>query len=258
MPSAFLIGAGKCGTGALMIFLNMHPSIVSKGGETMYFDQDYDKGYEWYRNQMPLSSPDQITIAKCAAYLFRPHTLERMYSFNSSMKLLLIIRDPVVRTTSWYAHKTLVLQRSNETIGSFEDRILDQGTNEINQKAVPISTGRYSEYITLWLNKFPRNQLLVLDGDMLIKDPYVELHKVEQYLGIPSYFTREMFQYDEEKGFFCPVREDGNKKCLGDSKGRKHIELSEDMKTKLMDWFRPYNKKLKAVTGQTFSWVTKY
>ena len=44
VPSVFLIGAGKCGTGALMAFMNMHPSIVTKGGEMLYFGVDHDKG----------------------------------------------------------------------------------------------------------------------------------------------------------------------------------------------------------------------
>ena len=58
-----------------------------------------------------------------------------------------------------------------------------------------------------------------------------------------------MFQYDQDEGFFCPVREDGNKKCFGAKKGKKHVEISEDMKSKLFNWFRPYNIRLKAVNG---------
>ena len=258
VPSVFLIGAGKCGTGALMAFMNMHPSIVTKGGEMLYFGVDHDKGYEWFRSQMPLSSSNQITIAKCSAYLFRPFSMEQMYSFNSSMKLLLIIRDPVVRTLSWYAHKAAKAQVNNESIGTFYDMLLLNGTNELNPKNPALVTGKYTNFITLWLNKFSRDQLLVLDGDMLIEDPYIELKKIEHYLGITSYFTREMFQYDQDKGFFCPVREDGNIKCLGAKKGRKHVEISEDMKSKLFNWFRPYNIRLKAVTGRTFAWTTKY
>ena len=258
VPSVILIGSGKCGSGALMTFLNMHPSLVIKGGEMIYFSKDYDKGYEWYRQQMPVSSPDQITIAKSAGYLYKDYVPERIYSFNASTKLLLIIRDPVPRSTSAYAQKCAEAQLTNSSIGTFEDMILLNGTGDINKKAAPISTGMYANFIPMWLKQFPRNQLLILDGDMLIKDPYVELHKVELYLGISSYFTREMFVYDQEKGFFCPIQKDGQKKCLGKGKGRKHVEMSEDLKNKVMRCFRPSNKQLKNVTGQTFSWVSKY
>ena len=256
VPSVLLIGAAKSGTGALMAFMKMHPSIATKSGEMLYFSKDYNKGYEWYRQQMPLSTPDQITMAKSATYLYKDYVPERIYSFNASTQLLLIIRDPVVRAASVYAQQHAEAQLRNTSISTFEEMIFLNGTTDINTKAVPIATGMYARFIPMWLKQFPRNQLLILDGDMLIKDPYVELHKVEVHLGISSYFTREMFQYDQEKGFFCPVRTDGQQKCLGSGKGRKHVEVSEDLKKKLISCFRPFNNQLKNITGQTFSWVT--
>ena len=113
--------------------------------------------------------------------------MEQMYSFNSSMKLLLIIRDPVVRTLSWYAHKADKAQVNNESIGTFYDMLLLNGTNKLNPKKSALVTGKYTNFITLWLNKFSRDQLIVLHGDMLIGDQYLELKKIEQYLGITSY-----------------------------------------------------------------------
>ena len=110
--------------------------------------------------------------------------MEKMYSFNSSMKRLLIIRDPVVRTLSWYAHKAGKAQVKNESIGTFYDMLLLHGTNEPNPKNPALVTGKYTNFITLSQNKLSRDQLLVLDGDMLIENPYIELKKREQFLGI--------------------------------------------------------------------------
>lgn len=49
-----------------------------------------------------LSEQDQITVEKSPNYFVDPVVPERVYKLNTSMKLLLILRDPVRRTISDY------------------------------------------------------------------------------------------------------------------------------------------------------------
>ena len=258
-PGVIIIGASKCGTSALRNFLNQHPSIVAKlGGEMQYFRDDFHRGREWLRSIMPPSKPNQITLAKSAGYIYNSNIPERVHTFNSSMKLILILRDPVVRAVSMYGQKVAQAKTDNKSLSSFEDMVLKHGTKNINEESDYIKTGIYSHYIAHWLEYFQRKQLLILDGDMLIKDPFLELRKVEDFLGITQYFTRDRFHFNEEKGFFCRIDWKGKEICMGDHKGRKHVEISADLKKKLIDFLKPYDKHLYNITGEMFSWFSKY
>ena len=49
LPEVILIGASKSGTRALINYLGLHPSIAIAGPEIHFFDENYRRGYEWYR-----------------------------------------------------------------------------------------------------------------------------------------------------------------------------------------------------------------
>ena len=256
LPSVILIGAGKSGTSAVINFMGRHPSVVSKDGETNYFHLYYDKGYEWYRQQMPVSSPDQLTLVKTAGYLYKTHVPDRIYAFNSSIKLMVVIREPVVRSLSCYAQYVSELSKNGEKPQTFEEMVLIKETGQVNPKSPPINTGCYSDPLYAWLHRFKRDQLHILDGEILIQNPYLELNKAEQFLGLPRYFTQDMFHYNKQKGFYCPLDADGNEKCMTESKGREHITISSELREKISKHFKKCNENLTALTGQSFSWMS--
>lgn len=68
------MGVRKCGTRALLEMLYLHPKIQKATGEVHFFDRDenYNKGLEWYRMQMPHSYYGQITIEKSPSYFVTP------------------------------------------------------------------------------------------------------------------------------------------------------------------------------------------
>ena len=64
---------------------------------------------------MPFTFPEHITMEKSPAYFVDEKVPERVRSMNSSIRLLLIVRDPVERTVSDYVqvrvHVLVVLSR---------------------------------------------------------------------------------------------------------------------------------------------------
>jgi len=72
--------------------------------EVHFFDRDgnYAKGLEWYQQQMPEVREDQISIEKSPSYFVTPEVPERIHGMNNSIKLLLIVREPVTRVISDY------------------------------------------------------------------------------------------------------------------------------------------------------------
>jgi len=109
LPQALIIGAAKCGTSALIEFLSVHPQVAVSHREIDYFanDKNYFKNISWYLSQMPYSNPYQITIEKTPAYLVDSNAPLRVYKFNPKIKLVVIVRDPVVRAVSHYVHAKL-------------------------------------------------------------------------------------------------------------------------------------------------------
>jgi len=108
-PDFIVIGMQKCGTTALQYFLNYHPQLKSPSeGELHFFEREgnYQKGYEYYLNQMPFASEGQFTFEKTPDYMHDPRVPSRMYHFKPDLKIIAVICDPVHRTFSHYLHAT--------------------------------------------------------------------------------------------------------------------------------------------------------
>lgn len=104
LPQALIVGVRKCGTRALLEMLFLHPQIQKAAGEVHFFDRDenYARGLDWYRKKMPYSFRGQITIEKSPSYFVTPEVPERVRAMNSSIMLIMIVREPVTRAISDY------------------------------------------------------------------------------------------------------------------------------------------------------------
>lgn len=254
LPQCIIIGVRKCGTRALLEFLNLHPMIQKAAEEVHFFDDDdnYALGLDWYRRRMPYSFPGQITVEKSPAYFITPSAPARIYSMDPTIKLLLIVRDPVTRLVSDYAQLAWNKARKDRSLSSFRDLVLrPDGFINTSYKAVRI--GIYATFFRRWLRTFPRNQIHVVDGDLLVSDPFQEVRKIESFLGLDHRISRDNFYYNHTKGFFC-VRNATAAKCLNESKGRKHPQVPPEVLERLREFYKPYNKLFFRQTGMTFSW----
>ena len=93
-----------------------------------------------------------------------------------------------------------------------------------------------------WLHVFPREQFHIIDGGTFTKDHYLEPRKLKIFLNITSYFKREMFSFNKEKGFYSRVDSKGEADCKGSGKGREHIPMSEDLRQRLSEYFENCNE----------------
>uniref|UniRef100_A0A3B3TL40 Sulfotransferase n=1 Tax=Poecilia latipinna TaxID=48699 RepID=A0A3B3TL40_9TELE len=91
LPQAIIIGVKKGGTRALLEFLRLHPDIRAVGAEPHFFDRNYDKGLEWYRELMPKSSEDQLTMEKTPSYFVTREVPSRIYSMSKDTKLIVVM-----------------------------------------------------------------------------------------------------------------------------------------------------------------------
>ncbi|XP_037973735.2 heparan sulfate glucosamine 3-O-sulfotransferase 1 [Plutella xylostella] len=263
LPQALIIGVRKCGTRALLEMLYLHPMVQKASGEVHFFDRDenYALGLDWYRSKMPLSFKGQITIEKSPSYFVTPEVPERVRAMNSSVRLLLIVREPVTRAISDY---TQLRSRATPSAPAHPAPLAGEAARPFEHLAItpdgsinvayrPIAISLYHSYLHRWLEVFPREQLLVVNGDRLIEDPVPQLRRIETFLGIEHKIGRRNFYFNETKGFYC-LRNDTTDKCLRETKGRKHPRVDPAVVTKLRRFFVQHNQRFYELVGEDLGW----
>ncbi len=121
--------------------------------ELHFFDDDarYALGLGWYRQQMPPSVEGaDVVIEKTPAYFVTEAAPERLHAMNASIKIILIVRDPVTRLISDYAQLASNRAKKDRLVPSFEEEILlPSGKINSNYKGIRISL--YAIYFARWI-----------------------------------------------------------------------------------------------------------
>jgi hypothetical protein len=252
-PSAIVIGARKAGTSALLIFLCMHPNVsCAKTSDDCFFnfDEDYKKGPEFWLQTMP-PVRTKYNVLKCAEYFTNEKAPARIHALKSDVKILLILRNPITRLISDYMFLRRYRKRPQaaEKFHKLQELLLNSD-NEIDSGWGCYVRSLYADHLQKWLKWFPMNQIMIVDGEQYATgNPADQLSKVEQFLGLPRYFTSEEFVYNTKKKFYC--HKTG---CLHGGKGHKQLALDPNIRTKLQEKFSPYNAKLFKLINATFEW----
>ena len=253
LPEVLVIGAPKCGTAALSGFLSYHPDIAIDGKrELNFFSDNYDLGFDWYKDNLPCSTPRQIVIERSSNNIrIDLDVVQRVWNLNHEMKLILVVCEPVRRLISQFA---MALERHKIPNASFEETYFP------NKQKVPRITqfmvnSNYSFSFSAWLRAFPIEQFHIVDGDNLKTKPWEELSSTERFLGVKPFIRKSNFVYEATKGLFC-FRDTRTEvaHCLTPTKGRRHPEVSEKIKTRLRTFYNPYNELFYKQCGRTFNW----
>ena len=254
-PQALIIGVRKGGTRALIDMLKSHPQIKSAKGEVHFFDKDemFLKGVDWYIKKMPYTTPDQITIEKSPSYFVTPEAPQRIHHLSPTVKLILIVRDPIERAVSDYSQLFNPSRKQRNL--TFDDFVLNKNRVDSGVSVIKVST--YDIHMVKWLRYFPLHQIHVANGDALILDPAPEIIRVQQFLGVSSFFEKDMFYYNKTKGFYCwQATRKGHRfpSCLGSAKGRPHPKISSNTRELLKQYFNSHNERFFELVKQRFDW----
>ncbi|XP_077787200.1 heparan sulfate glucosamine 3-O-sulfotransferase 1-like [Podarcis muralis] len=254
LPQSIIIGVRKGGTRALLEMLSLHPQVAAAHSEVHFFnvEENYRKGLGWYSQQMPISHPTQITVEKTPGYFSSLKAPERIHAMDNSMKLLLIVRDPVERLVSDYTQILHNRKARHKPYQALEQILLRQG-QELNTRYKAMQRSLYALHLARWLEFFPRSQIHVVDGGTLIREPLSEMRHVEHFLGLEPYLGPDNFYFNQTKGFYC-LQAKGYQHCLDQSKGRPHPTVDEVLLEQLCTYFSEHNENFFAMVGRTFNW----
>jgi len=186
-PTYLVIGAMKSGTTSLHGYLSTHPQVfTSRVKEIQYFvgGDVFAKGLDWYLSHFA-DATDEIAVGEASPqYTFAPWfpgIPERIAAVLPDVRLVYLVRDPVERMRSNWIH---------QVIGGRETRPLDE---VMLHDAQTQNTSRYGYQARLFLEHFPREQLLIMESSRLRDDQRAALGEVATFLGVdPDGFPRQL------------------------------------------------------------------
>lgn len=210
LPSFLICGGQRCGTTTLYRALAAHPGVLKpvlhKG--VHYFDTGYHRGPAWYRAHFPLQrTADRVAqklgfaplvFESSPYYLYHPLAGARLARDLPGVRVIVLVRDPVVRAHSHHAHE---LARGFESEPSFaralalEPARLRGQTERMlrdphyrsfaHQHHAYRARGEYSRYLAALAEHIPVERILVLESADLFTRPEYLYDRVLAFLGLP-------------------------------------------------------------------------
>lgn len=266
-PDFLIIGAKRGGTTSFYFDLLAHPQVVRlfpppvpglKADATKgihYFDSNYPRGHRWYRSYLPTSAARRLTERRNGApavageaspyYLFHPMAAERAHDEVPAAKIVVLLRDPVLRTYSHWKERrrsgaeeldfaAALAAEPDRLRGERERLAADPAYNSYAWEQQSYATqSEYAAPLAAWVDRFGRDQVLVLTSEDYYADPVTVLRRTDEFLGLPP-------------------REASTGKVRNAAAGD---ELDPDLRTMLEDRFREPNRALVQLIGHELPWT---
>ena len=204
-PDFIIIGAAKCATTSIADFLDSREDVfLTSPKEPEFFARDdrYALGPGPYLALFAGAAPGQIRGEASTIYSLAPHfpqTAARMARHCPAARLVYVIREPVGRAYAFYAQ--LVKNRQRQTGDmrvhrSFEDSLFPGpgvaprdlffgrfDTHYPDDPGVFLDGSDYLRQIRAYLDHFPREQILCLALEDLVRDPRAGLSRLLAHIG---------------------------------------------------------------------------
>lgn len=201
IPNFIVVGAARAGTNYLDRFLDQHPDIFlpTRRGAHFFSTPDFpfmfkgpgDDGMNteivrtWDRYEMLF---EDVTTERAVGessifYLYYPGTAKRIYQTRHTMKIIIMLRNPVDRAFSAYTY----LRRENRETLSFEDGLRE----EVRRKSEDyeplwfyLELGLYYEQVKRFTDVFNKSQLKFIFYEDFFNDVQGTMENVFKFLGL--------------------------------------------------------------------------
>lgn len=255
-PSFIIAGFPRCGTTSLYNYLILHPSIVpAQRKEIRFFNQNFGIGLNWYKLFFPTSfskyklnnkfRKDFMAGDGSGTYVHHPLSPIRIKNSIPDVKIIILLRNPIERAYSQYYHNSkqgieslsfekAIENESKRIEGEWERMKKEKGDYSFKYHNFSyLSAGIYVDILKPWLETFSEKQILILGSEDMNESPQKIFNKTITFLNLLSYdfskFERYNF-YDDRPS------------------------MSNQMKKKLYEFFKPHNLRLYKFLGRNFNW----
>ena len=196
VPHFIIAGAPRSATTWLYELADRHPQIAMARPltpEPKFFliDELYERGLAYYAATWfdPLPS-DMVYGEKSTNYLESATACERIARDLPDVRLIFLLRDPVERAHSnylWSKRNGLESESFARALALESDR--ERTMPEKLRYARPhayFSRGLYAELLRPWLDRFPREHVLVLRSEDVETAPRMIAQTLHRFIGVPE------------------------------------------------------------------------
>lgn len=190
-----VVGAQKAGTTSLAAYLGEHPDVfIPPEKEVPYFvDQEMmGKGWSWFlQTYFHRASSGHLWGTSTPQYMMYPESFEAISRQLPSVRVIVMLRDPIARMLSHYdmVKRFGIESRAlNEMIRDHLDRYMALRRSPYRDRTGKyLVAGEYGRILELLFNHFPRSQVLVVQFDDLKRDAQGVMNMVCDFLGLEHY-----------------------------------------------------------------------
>lgn len=200
LPDLVVIGAMKCATTALHAYLDAHPDIAMwPGKEANFFTGDpwpppvepeewwrhgqWHRGVEWYSSLFDPVAKRRGESSPGYTAPDNPLAAERMAAVLPEARLVYLVREPVERAVSQYAHHV----RDGDERRPIGKALLDPASQYV-------ARSRYAARLQPFLDHFAPDQVLVVVQERLRDRRREELRRVYTHVGADPQWWDETLQ----------------------------------------------------------------
>jgi hypothetical protein len=258
LPTFVIIGAMKGGTSSLYQYLNVHPEVcMSSIKETDFFieEKNHRRGPAWYQSlfrgraaQYGEASPN---YSKWPRYDRVP---ERMHELIPAARLIYVVRDPIERMISHYAHRVHK---------GVESRPIDAALCP-PAGAWYLAPSQYHTQLELFQRFYPPERILVLSSESLRTRRRTALARVFEFLGVDDEFDCPQFDLEHhqtERKFAAAFRMSWPQKLwkrlgFGGQPAAPKLperQITDETRRLIAEFLGPEIEAFRRLTGQRFA-----
>lgn len=198
-----IAGTQKSGTSVLTYYLNQHPAIAMAHKEEAhlivqprrhFFDNEKmfvsgDINYDVLHRDVPVTAHTMVTGTCTPVYTYWKPAMQRIHDYNPSIKLIILLRNPIDRAFShWNMQRDRKLDSLDflEAVKQEENRAREAHPLQL-RKFSYIERGFYFQQMERVFRFFSRDQVLVIKFDDLRRDYRAVTDRIFNFLGVPPF-----------------------------------------------------------------------
>jgi hypothetical protein len=283
----FIAGAQKSGTTSLKNYLSEHPQIFGhiQTEFTYFLDNDeYAMGYEYVINKYYRfkNRPHGIKLISKSISLYADEVaIQRLYDHNPNCQIVIMLRNPVDRAYSSFNMEVYNGWRFSDF--EMAKKSIINPCKELEElNYVIIDLGKYVKHIQKVLKIFPKDQIHIYLFEDFIKNPVLLCRNIFDLLDVDNRFvpnTKIIYNKTFVKksrnlaSLLSKIKHKDNfiKKTTKslipysiftkltdkikdiNKSGKVYDPMSAEMRSYLIDYYKPYNEELSKLTGLDLS-----
>lgn len=187
MPLDFVIvGTQKSGSTFLHESLMLHPKIQMDAQEnTSFWKHDFEHRIQRSFLKHACTMPNRLKGIKRPDYFYHRDIANRLHEHNPEMQIIIILRNPFVRTVASYFHlmgqNRIPLMDIEEGLPAILDNKL---IHQSPQASNIINYSLYAKGLQAYFDVFPANQIHTSLFDALKNNPQALLNRIFEFLNV--------------------------------------------------------------------------